>query len=109
MRIFVGGSLRDVPDTDTCRKFIVALGRAIVERGHVLLNGCRNPVDKDIAEGAAQWLVDNKRDPKAYVISYWQGTFSARTRAGQFAPPHFQTGGCPTQSYEYPSRSRKRT
>jgi hypothetical protein len=72
MRIFVGGSLRDVPDTDTCRKFIVALGRAIVERGHVLLNGCRNPVDKDIAEGAAQWLVDNKRDPKAYVISYWQ-------------------------------------
>ena len=74
MRIFVGGSLRNVPDSDidTSRKFVRALGGAIVERGHVLLNGCRNPLDKDIAEGAMRWLDENKRDPKRYVISYWQ-------------------------------------
>ena len=72
MRIFVGGSLRDVADVDNFRKFVKALGRTIVERGHVLLNGCRNPVDEDIAAGATQWLVENKRDPKRYVISYWQ-------------------------------------
>ena len=72
MRIFVGGSLRDVPDIDACREFVAALGRAVVERGHVLLNGCRNPVDKDIADAATQWLVENNRDPKLYLISYWQ-------------------------------------
>jgi hypothetical protein len=72
MRIYVGGSLRDVVDTDGCRKFVAALGRAVVEREHVLLNGCRNPIDKEIADAAQQWLVDNKRDPRRYLISYWQ-------------------------------------
>ena len=82
MRIFVGGSLRGVPDIDSCRNFVAALGRAIVERGHVLLNGCRNPVDKDIAEGATQWLIENNRDPKAYVISYWQRDMQPAHKCG---------------------------
>ena len=45
MHIFVGGSLRDVPqDPDLCRQFVAALGTAIVRQGHVLLNGCRSEV-----------------------------------------------------------------
>lgn len=72
MRILVAGSLRDVVDGDACRQFVGALGRAVVQRGHVLLNGCRNLVDREIAEAALQWLVENERDPKRYVISYWQ-------------------------------------
>ena len=72
MRIYVGGSLRNVVDIEGCHKFVAALGRAIVQREHVLLNGCRNPIDKEIADGAQQWLIDNKRDPRLYVISYWQ-------------------------------------
>jgi hypothetical protein len=55
MRIFVGGSFRGVIDTEACHRFVAALGQAIVERGHVLLNGCRNPVDKEIAEAAQRW------------------------------------------------------
>src|SRR5262245_37473559 len=72
MRIYVGGSLRDVSDVEGCRSFVAALGRAVVEGGHVLLNGCRNPIDKELADAAQQWLIENKRDPKRYVISYWQ-------------------------------------
>jgi len=72
MRVFVGGSLRDVADADVCRQFVGALGRAVVQGGHILLNGCRNPVDKEIAEAAQQWLLENDRDPRHYVISYWQ-------------------------------------
>jgi hypothetical protein len=72
MRIFVGGSLREVADPEVCRTFVAALGRAVVEGGHVLLNGCRNPIDKEIAAAAEEWLLENKRDPKRYVISYWQ-------------------------------------
>src|SRR5215831_559257 len=72
MRVFVAGSLRDVADADPCRQFVAALGRAVVQEGHILLNGCRNAVDKEIAEAAHQWLVENDRDPKRYLISYWQ-------------------------------------
>jgi len=72
MRIFVGGSSRGVIDVEALHRFVAALGQAVVERGHVLLNGCRNPVDKEIAEAAERWLVDHKCDPKRYLISYWQ-------------------------------------
>jgi hypothetical protein len=72
MHIFVGGSLRGAQDPDALRQFVAALGRFVVERGHVLLNGCRNPVDKEIAEGAYRWLVASDRDPKRFLVSYWQ-------------------------------------
>jgi predicted Rossmann-fold nucleotide-binding protein len=60
MRILVGGSLHDVPrDTELCREFVAALGREIVKQGHVLLNGCRGSVDKEIATAAQQWLCES--------------------------------------------------
>jgi hypothetical protein len=34
-------------------------------KGTCVLNGCRNPIDKEIADAAQQWLVDNKRTPGA--------------------------------------------
>jgi hypothetical protein len=47
MRILVGGSLKEVPrDPELCREFVAALGREIVKRVHVLLNGCRSFLDK---------------------------------------------------------------
>ena len=72
MRIYVGGSLRDVEQLEDFRRFVAALGRSIVEQGHVLLNGCRNPLDKDLATAAQEWLVHNQRDPRRYLVSYWQ-------------------------------------
>jgi hypothetical protein len=71
MQIYVGGSLREVPqDADLCRSFVAALGAAVVSRGHVLLNGCRSSLDREIATAAQQWLTDNKGNPKAHIISY---------------------------------------
>jgi hypothetical protein len=73
MRIFVGGSLRLVPrDLPLCREFAVALGREIVQQGHVLLNGCRSLLDKEVAASAQEWLVSNGRDPEESIISYCQ-------------------------------------
>lgn len=82
MRIYVGGSLRDVIELDDFRTFVAAFGRAIVEGGHVLLTGCRNPVDKDIATAAQEWLVRNQRDPRRYLISYWQRDIEPAHRYG---------------------------
>ena len=71
MRIFVGGSLRDVPrDSDLCRQFVAALGTEIVRQGHVLLNGCRSSLDQEIATAAQEWLARNAGNPKDQIISY---------------------------------------
>jgi hypothetical protein len=71
MRIFVGGSLRDVPrDSDLCSQFVAALGTEIVRQGHVLLNGCRSSLDLEIATAAQAWLASNGVNPKERIISY---------------------------------------
>ena len=71
MRIFAGGSLRDVPrDADLCRQFVAALGAQIVKHGHVLLNGCRSSLDQEIAIAAHEWLAHNAGDPKNHIVSY---------------------------------------
>jgi hypothetical protein len=71
MKIFVGGSLRDIPaHGDLCQQFIQRMGELIVEREHILLTGCRGSLDKTIAEAAGQWLERNGRDPRKQIISY---------------------------------------
>jgi hypothetical protein len=71
MRIYVGGSLRDVGgEPELCRQFVAALGIAIVRQGHVLLNGCRSSLDQEIAGAANEWLVRNAGDPKDRIVSY---------------------------------------
>ena len=73
MRIFVGGSLRNVPrDLPLCHEFAAALGREIVKQGHVLLNGCRSLLDKHVASSANDWLTANKGNPDEMIISYCQ-------------------------------------
>ena len=74
MKIYVGGSLRDVPvDTDLCTEFIEQLGVKIAEHGHILLTGCRGSLDRAIAGSANQWLAKNGQDIKEIrrrIISY---------------------------------------
>ena len=71
MRMFVGGSLRDVSrDADLCREFVAALGAEIVKQGHVLLNGCRSSLDQEIATAAHDWLVRHSSNPRGHIISY---------------------------------------
>lgn len=71
MKIYVGGSLRDVPrDPDLCREFVAALGTTIARQGHVLLTGCRSSLDQEIASAAQKWLVGNAGNPKDRIISF---------------------------------------
>ena len=71
MKIYVGGSLRDVPkDPDLCRDFVAALGAAIARQGHVLLTGARSSVDREIASAAQSWLAGNAGNPKDRIISF---------------------------------------
>ncbi len=72
MRVLVGGSLRDVPrDAELCKDFVRALGEAIVKKGHVLLNGCRGSLDREIASAANDWLVAHGGRPELSIISYF--------------------------------------
>jgi hypothetical protein len=71
MKIFVGGSLSKIEkNEELCHQFVTRLGEMIMERGHILLNGCRGSLDKMIAEAANNWMVKNGRDPQSQIISY---------------------------------------
>lgn len=71
MKIFVGGSLKDVVrNEELCQMFVQMLGERIVERDHILLTGCRGSLDKMIAEAAGGWLKKNGRDARKQIISY---------------------------------------
>src|SRR5262249_36245889 len=71
MNVFVGGSLRDVPQyQDVCAAFVDALGRETVRRGHVLLTGCRGSLDKAVAEAAFNGLSADVEKARAQLISY---------------------------------------
>lgn len=71
MKIFVGGSLRNISKReDLCQQFVQRLGERIVEREHILLTGCRGSLDRTIAEAASQWLEKNGREPRKHILSY---------------------------------------
>lgn len=71
MNIFVGGSLREVPEyAGRCLEFIARLGEEIVERGHSLLTGCRSSLDQTIAEAAHGYLQAKELDVREQLISY---------------------------------------
>jgi hypothetical protein len=72
MRIYVGGSLHNVPvNGELCRSFAAALGVEIVRRGHYLLNGCRSAFDEEIAKAAHSWLLANDApNAEERIISY---------------------------------------
>ena len=71
MKIFVGGSLRNIAkNEELCQLFVQRLGERIVEREHILLTGCRGSLDKMIAEAAGQWLEKNGKDVRKHIISY---------------------------------------
>ena len=71
MKIFVGGSLKNIEkNSEICTQFVTRLGELLMERGHILLNGCRGSLDKMIAESAAAWLEKNQKDPCKQIHSY---------------------------------------
>ena len=73
MKIFVGGSFRDIQvDEALCQQFVVRLAEKIMEHGHILLTGCRGSLDKAIAEAAAAWLDRNGKADETHnrIISY---------------------------------------
>ncbi len=71
MKIFIGGSLSNIEKNgELCHQFVTKLGELIMQRGHVLLNGCRGSLDKRIAESANSWLEKNGGNPQSQIISY---------------------------------------
>jgi len=71
MKLFVGGSLENVPvHKDLCQQFIQKLGALVVEHDHILLTGCKGSLDRTIAESAEAWLKSKGLDPRKHIISY---------------------------------------
>lgn len=71
MKIFIGGSLNNIEKYgEVCNPFVERLAELAMERGHIILNGCRGSLDKKVAESAAAWLQKNGKDPRSQIRSY---------------------------------------
>jgi len=71
MNVFVGGSLRDVPQyQEVCAAFVNALGREAIRRGHTVLTGCSGSLDKAVAEAAYAALAADVTKARLQLISY---------------------------------------
>jgi nucleoside 2-deoxyribosyltransferase len=71
MKILVAGGLRDDYTSGNAEEVCArALGRAIVSKSHVLINGCYNPFDKFVAEGAEEAAKKQGVSGKNFIFSY---------------------------------------
>jgi hypothetical protein len=73
MKILVAGGFdgRNPDQKERIGAFSTALGSAIAEHGHVLLNGCRTEFDAFVAEAASKKLGElGEADPDTRIISY---------------------------------------
>jgi hypothetical protein len=73
-RILVAGGLYSDdqdPDMGAARTaFAKAIGREIVQRGDVLLGGCRTSLDAAVAQAAHQVAIERKLDPRRCIRSW---------------------------------------
>jgi hypothetical protein len=71
MNLFIGGSLRDVPQyQDVCSAFVAALGKEAIRRGHTVLTGCSGSLDKAVAEAAYTALGADAAKARLQLVSY---------------------------------------
>jgi hypothetical protein len=73
VRIFVAGGFdhEDQAQAERARAFATALGEAVAEHGHVLLNGCRTELDCILARATCAKLTElGETDPDKRVVSY---------------------------------------
>src|SRR5690348_15908086 len=73
MKLLVAGGFdaRDLEQRKRVQAFSRALGSAIIEHGHSLLNGCRTEFDTFVAESAWEKLKQiGDAEPEKQVVSY---------------------------------------
>ena len=82
-RILIAGDHEDQPNHplgEARSRFAAALGREAIERGHILLGGCRSRLDAEVSNAAANAAEQRKLDPRAVVRS-WVTKDTAPTHA----------------------------
>ena len=71
LKLLVAGGLdADGEDTADISAFAKMLGAEIIRQGHLLLNSCRNDLDRIVAQGACDQLIEQGENPKSRLISY---------------------------------------
>lgn len=82
--LVIGGFASETEATAEEDAFAKALGKAVVERGHVLFNGCYNEFDNVIATAAAQAIEEGSLgDPKLMIESFLTGGQQPSHRFGR--------------------------
>jgi hypothetical protein len=82
-KVLVAGGLFDDEIGEARVRFAAALGRCLIERGHVVLDGCRTSLDAIVAEAAATAAKERKLDPRRVVRSWVTATTKPSHRCGE--------------------------
>jgi hypothetical protein len=72
VRIFIAGGFdhEDPAQSERAEALATALGEAVAEHGHVLLNGCRTELDVMLVNAAGDKLAELGEEPDKRIVSY---------------------------------------
>jgi hypothetical protein len=82
--LVAGGLFEDGDETGDARKcFATALARCLIERGHVVLGGCRTNLDAVVAKEAIAAAKEQQRDPRRVMRSWVTMSTEPSHRCGE--------------------------
>src|SRR5579862_5988686 len=68
--LVAGGVHAESENGDIRSRFAAALGRQIIQGGHILLGGCRTSLDSEVAKAAAEAAKIKGSDPSKCIKSW---------------------------------------
>ena len=99
MKIFVGGSLENVPvHKELCQQFIQKMGALIVERDHILLTGCKGSLDRTIAESAGMYLESKGLEDRQQPAGEKPGSVAPSGRSHRDPQDHLEMAARPRRA-----------
>jgi hypothetical protein len=105
-RICVAGAFheddRDEQLRDLRIDFVSALGKEIIARGHVLLGGCRNPLDAHVARAAEKAAGERELNPHDVVKSWVTASTKPSHRIGELIRSHVSDWSRVPRRHMYP-------
>ncbi len=105
-RILVAGGLydedKDKQLSDARNQFASDLGREIIDRGHVLLGGCRTWLDAVVANAAQEAASKHGLDPRNVIKSWVTSDMEPSHDKGEIIKSLFPNWGHVPRRYTYP-------
>jgi hypothetical protein len=110
-RILVAGGLYPPEDDpklcDALKRFSKSLGRELIDRGHVVLGGCRTSLDAVVAGAAEAEAIVKQLEPKRIIRSWITSTTTPAHDKGEITRSRVFDWGQVPRGYAFPEPIRE--